>query len=165
MNTESVSLYTIGAFGYTESGFFGALQGAGIDTFCDIRRRRGVRGAEFAFVNATRLQLKLATLGIRYFHALELAPPNELRAVQAAADKVSKIAKRQRTGLSPEFKEAYRRECLAGFDSRAFLEGLGPAARRIALFCVEREPAACHRSLVAGRINDDLGVSVTHLKP
>jgi hypothetical protein len=34
-----------------------------------------------------------------------------------------------------------------------------------ALFCVEREPDACHRSLLAERLAADLGVEVVHLLP
>ncbi len=35
---------TIGAFGWSEAGFFDALVKARVGLFCDIRRRRGVRG-------------------------------------------------------------------------------------------------------------------------
>jgi len=35
----------------------------------------------------------------------------------------------------------------------------------IALFCVEREPAACHRSLVSDRLRWTDGVVVEHLLP
>ena len=34
-----------------------------------------------------------------------------------------------------------------------------------ALFCVERDAAACHRSLVAQRFAEEFGVPVTHLLP
>ena len=67
--------------------------------------------------------------------------------------------------LSPAFIESYRRERLDGFDSAGFLADLGPDARVVVLFCVEREPAACHRSLLAERLTHDLGVKVTHLTP
>ncbi|HRI57448.1 MAG TPA: hypothetical protein PK170_10170, partial [Anaerolineae bacterium] len=52
----------------------------------------------------------------------------------------------------------------AGFDSRQFIADLGPETQVVALFCVEREPAACHRSLLATRLQRDLGLSVEHLK-
>jgi hypothetical protein len=32
-----------------------------------------------------------------------------------------------------------------------------------ALLCVERDPAACHRSLIAQRMSEEYGVSVVHL--
>nr|MBA3379353.1 hypothetical protein [Chloroflexia bacterium] len=35
----------------------------------------------------------------------------------------------------------------------------------IMLFCVERVPAACHRSLLAERLAGDLGVEVMHILP
>src|SRR4051812_16785995 len=80
-------IVTIGVYGFDEAGFFQALQAAQVDTFCDIRRRRGVRGAEYAFANRQRLAARLAALGIRYLHRLDLAPTNAMRAVQYADDK------------------------------------------------------------------------------
>ncbi|GHT08753.1 hypothetical protein AGMMS49525_17880 [Bacteroidia bacterium] len=55
-------LYTIGVYGSTEKEFFNKLVENRIDTFCDIRQRRGVRGSEYAFVNNNYLQRKLAAL-------------------------------------------------------------------------------------------------------
>lgn len=156
---------TIGAFGWAEDPFFRALQEAGVSVFCDLRRRRGVRGAEYAFVNSQRLQNHLAELGIRYLHRLDLAPPVAVRAIQHAADAAGKTAQRKRTLLSPDFVAAYQRECLTGFDSARFLAELGPDAGVVALFCVEREAAACHRSLLAARLESDLGIAVRHLAP
>jgi uncharacterized protein (DUF488 family) len=162
---ELPSLVTIGVYGFDEAGFFDALQRAGVDTFVDIRRRRGVRGADYAFANSQRLQARLAGLGIRYVHRLDLAPGPETRSQQSAVDKANKTPKRQRTVLDPAFAAAYRQERLAALDSRQFLVDLGPEARIVALFCVEREPAACHRSLLTERLQRDLGVAVRHLLP
>ena len=75
------------------------------------------------------------------------------------------MARRKRAGLSPAFMDAYRRERLEDFDSADFVASLGPDARAAVLFCVEREPAACHRSLLAERLREDLGVEVRHLLP
>jgi hypothetical protein len=161
----AVNFVTIGVYGSDESGFFEALHKAGVDTFCDIRWRRGVRGSEYAFVNSARLQRRLAEMGIRYLHLRHLAPGPEVRKRQAEADKVERTAKRKRTTLGPLFIEAYRAECLAGFDARKLLEELGPEAKTVAFFCVEGEPAACHRSLLAERLEGDLGVSFVHLLP
>lgn len=158
-------LVTIGVYGFTPEAFFEALRRAGVDTFCDIRWRRGVRGREYAFANSGRLQRRLAELGVRYLHLRELAPNPALRKRQYAADQEQGVAKRKRAALSEQFITAYRQEGLAGFDSRKFVEQLGPEAKVVALFCVEREPAACHRSLLAARLQEDLGVEVEHLKP
>ncbi len=156
---------TVGAYGWEVEQFFAALIAAGVDTFCDLRARRGVRGREYAFANSQRLQARLATLGIHYIHRPDLAPSSETRAAQCAADKESRTAKRLRTALSAQFIAAYHRERLAAFDSAGFLADLGHDARVVALFCVEREPAACHRLLLAEQLAHDLGVRVTHLTP
>jgi uncharacterized protein (DUF488 family) len=158
-------LLTLGVYGFNEEAFFQALQEAGVDTFCDIRRRRGVRGADYAFANSQRLQRRLAELNIRYLHYLDLAPSPAVRQRQDEADKAGKIAKRQRASLSPAFIDAYQAEVLAHFDPQAFLDSLGPDAQIVALFCVERQPAACHRSLVADRLQGELGLDVEHILP
>ena len=162
---EMHKIITLGVYGATEAGFFAALREAGVDTFCDIRFRRGVRGSEYAFVNSQRLQAKLAELGIRYLHFKDLAPSQALRERQYAADKLDHTAKRKRTELSELFVSGYREERLQSFDSRKFLAQLGDDARVVALFCVERAPAACHRSLLAERLRRDLGLEVVHLTP
>jgi uncharacterized protein (DUF488 family) len=157
-----IKFLTIGVFGSSEREFFNALVEAKVDTFCDIRWRRGVRGSEYKFVNSARLQKKLAELGIRYLHFPELAPTPEIRQKQTAADKASKTAQRKRTRLSEEFIAAYCAERLVDFDARAFAQKLGNA-KRCVLFCVEHEPTACHRSLLAKELERQLGVKVTHL--
>ncbi|MCE7983710.1 MAG: DUF488 domain-containing protein [Caldilinea sp. CFX5] len=162
---NKVQLVTIGAYGFDADTFFAALQAAKVDTFCDIRRRRGVRGAEYAFANSQRLQQRLAELGIRYVYRQELAPSNAIRTAQYAVDKQTKTAKRQRTALSPAFIAAYEESCLANFAPKQFLAELPNDARVIAFFCVEREPAACHRSLLAHRLAQMLGLEVIHLLP
>lgn len=158
---------TIGVYGFSEAAFFNALRRAGVDTLCDIRWRRGVRGAEYAFANRARLQKRLAELGIRYLHIRELAATPALRQRQAEADKAEGTTKRKRSALGERFIAGYREERLSTFDSRKFVEQLGTEARAVVLFCVEREPAACHRSLLAERLQQDLGAEceVIHLTP
>jgi uncharacterized protein (DUF488 family) len=162
-----MKLLTIGVYGFEETAFFETLRQAGVDTFCDIRWRRGVRGAAYAFANSARLQTRLAELGIRYLHLRELAPRPALRKRQDEADKAERTTKRKRIRLGDVFITGYREECLTGFDSRKFIEQLGAQARTAALFCVEREPTACHRSLLAERLAQDLGaeIEVSHLTP
>ena len=156
---------TIGVYGLDEEGFFGALRNASVDTFCDIRRRRGMRGSLYAFANSARLQERLAQLGIRYLHVKELAPGEEIRELQKQDDKQQRIARRARTVLGDAFREAYTRDVLSNFDTDRFLEELGPEAHVVCLFCVEAAPEACHRSLVAERLERDLGIEVEHIRP
>jgi uncharacterized protein (DUF488 family) len=157
-------LFTIGAYGFDQETFFDALSGAGVDALLDVRRRRGVRGREYAFVNATRLQRELEARGIAYRHLLDLAPQQVTRDLQSRADAADKVAKRQRTGLAAEFVADYTERTLEPFDW-ARLAGELREFRRPALFCVERLPESCHRGLSAVRLAAAGGVPVEHLVP
>jgi uncharacterized protein (DUF488 family) len=160
-----LKLVTIGVYGFDEASFFAALQKAGVDVFCDIRQRRGVRGSAYAFANSQRLQKRLAELNIRYLHRHDLAPTTAVRQRQKDADAMNATAKRGRSTLDAAFIAAYEEEILAGFDPQALLDELGEDARAVAFFCVEREPAACHRSLVAEKLHQELDLEVVHLLP
>ncbi|MDE0506367.1 MAG: DUF488 domain-containing protein [Candidatus Poribacteria bacterium] len=138
-------IVTIGVYGFDESSFFEALREAEVDTFCDIRSRRGLRGATYAFANSQRLQARLADLGIHYIHRKDLAPAKVTRDKQAEADKAAKIAKRKRTVLNEAFIEAYHSDCLSTFEPASLLNDFEVDTQVVALFCVEREPEACHR--------------------
>ncbi|MEM7530985.1 MAG: DUF488 domain-containing protein [Chloroflexota bacterium] len=160
-----MKIITIGVYGFEEDQFFQALQDANVDTFCDIRWRRGVRGSTYAFANSQRLQNRLGLLGIHYLHRKDLAPSPEIREQQYAVDKETKTAKRQRTILAEQFIEAYEHACLTDFEPQSLLDELPEEAKVVAFFCVEREPAACHRSLVADRLVRELGWDVAHILP
>ncbi len=156
---------TIGVYGFDEVSLFKALLDQGVDMFCDIRQRRSVRGAKYAFVNSLYLQKKLQDLEIQYLHYKPLAPTKTVRRRQKDDDKTQKVKKRERQTLSPSFIEAYETECLVEFDAVAFVNSFDPAVKKVALFCVEREPEACHRSLVAQKLFADVGIQVEHLTP
>jgi uncharacterized protein (DUF488 family) len=161
----SLKIVTIGVYGFGEQAFFAALQAAGVDTLIDIRRRRGVRGSDYAFANSNRLQQRLAGLGIRYLHRLDLAPTATLRQQQDQADKAGRVAKRQRTTLDPGFITTFHETVLADFDPQSLLDELQPDAKVLALLCVEKEPAACHRSLVAEKLQKELNAVIEHILP
>lgn len=163
--THPLHIVTIGVYGFSESDFFNALSSAGVDLFCDIRARRGVRGSKYAFANSKRLQSKLDEMGIRYHHAKDLAPTAKVREVQKDADVQERVAKRKRTKLSPDFVRAFSDEVLGPFDAESFIDEHVNDAQVIALFCVERSPEACHRSLVAKVLSDEAGVEVANIEP
>jgi len=158
-------IVTMGVYGFDEQNFFQTLLDAKIDTFCDIRLRRGMRGSTYAFVNSTYLQKHLGELGIRYLHIKELAPNQDIRSKQQQEDKKLGIAKRTRKELGQTFIQAYEQECLANFDSSEFIKQVKQDAKVVGLFCVEREPEACHRSLAAQKLARDLDIGVEHIKP
>lgn len=160
-----MKIFTIGVYGFDCDGFFRALTDAGVDTFVDIRLRRGMRGSTYAFANSTKLQDRLEVLNIRYAHIKELAPGSDIREMQKAADERSGVAKRTRVVVGDEFRNAYSSAILAKFDLTGLIRLAGPDARNICLFCVEREPLACHRSIVADRLSLQYGFTVEHILP
>ncbi len=158
-------IVTIGVYGFDKESFFQALLDAKVDTFCDIRMRRGMRGSTYAFANSASLQRKLEELGIRYVYLKGLAPDQKIRTKQKQEDEKLGVAKRTRKALGPTFIQAYEEERLSSFNSGEFIKELGQDARVIGLFCVEREPEACHRSLAAKHLAQDLELQVEHIKP
>jgi uncharacterized protein (DUF488 family) len=157
-------LVTIGAYGWSVGRFIGALRTAGVMQLLDVRQRRGVRGSEYAWANSKRLQAALAEAGIEYRHHPELAPTTELRQLQYAEDARQGVGKRSRAELASEYVERYTRERLDPLDLASIVEAM-PADAAAALFCVERDPEACHRSLVADRIAAEFGLPVEHIRP
>jgi uncharacterized protein (DUF488 family) len=151
---------TIGVYGWTLGAFVEVLRSAGMSTVLDVRQRRGVRGSEYAWANAQRLQAALRAAGIEYRHHKELAPTTELRQLQYAEDEEQRVGKRSRHTLAPGYRERYITEILDRAD-------LGPLLADLpgALLCVERDPEACHRSLIAERLASEHGVEVLDLRP
>jgi uncharacterized protein (DUF488 family) len=155
-------LATIGVYGADLERFLAALREAGVDLVLDVRQRRGVRGSEYAWANARRLEAELAGAAIGYQHLPELAPTTSMREAQYEADAARGEGKRSRTVLAPVYIERYTEEVLDRAD-------LGPIVRFIgrstaALLCVERDPAACHRSLIAARLAREYDFRVVNLR-
>lgn len=157
-------LLTIGVYGFSAETFLAALRAADAAVLLDVRQRRGVRGPEYAWANSRRLQAALAEAGIAYRHHRELAPTTELRKLQYAADDRAGVGKRSRTELAPEYRERYVAEILDRADLDAVVEEISEHGVA-AMLCVERDPEACHRSLIAERLAQRHGVRVEHLRP
>ena len=157
-------LATIGVYGFTLEEFLRTLREADVRLLLDVRQRRGVRGTQYAWANAKRLQAALAEAGIGYRHHHELAPTTELRELQYREDDRLGVGKRSREELAPEYRERYLREILDRADLDEVVAEL-PDEGAGALFCVERDPEACHRSLIAERAAAEHGVPVTDLRP
>ena len=158
-----MEFFTIGVYNSTEQEYFNKLTENRIDTFCDIRQRRGVRGAKYAFVNSNRLQEKLNELDIKYGHIIDLAPTKEIRELQKEADIQQGELKRDRNKLGKVFTIAYKDRILSQFDFDNFIDKLDEVgASRVVLFCVEEKPEACHRSIVTDKL-EKLGYKITHL--
>jgi uncharacterized protein (DUF488 family) len=117
-----------------------------------------VRGSEYAWANAARLQAALDEAGIGYERRAELAPTTELRELQYREDAKAGVGKRSRDRLAPEYVRRYTAEILERVE-------VSPPPAFSALLCVERDPEACHRSLIAERLAGEHGLAVTHLRP
>jgi uncharacterized protein (DUF488 family) len=153
---------TIGVYGADLESFLATLGEAGINLLLDVRQRRGVRGPEYAWANAHRLEAELAEAGVGYLHLKELAPTTSMREAQYAADAERGEGKRSRTVLSQVYAERYTEEILDPADLDPIVRFIGRSSA--ALFCVERDAAACHRSLVAARIARDYGARIVNLR-
>jgi uncharacterized protein (DUF488 family) len=158
------TIATIGVYEFDGAGFIRELDSAGVTQVIDVRQRRGVRGSQYAWANANRLQARLAEARIGYEHHPELAPDTEMRQLQYREDARQGVGKRSREQLSPEYVRAYTEEILD-------LVPLEPLVRRLpvhgiaALLCVEATAEACHRSLLAQRLAERFGFAVINLEP
>jgi uncharacterized protein (DUF488 family) len=159
-----VKIATIGIYGWTLARFLGALRAADVRVVLDVRQRRGVRGPEYAWANSLRIQAALENARIEYRHHKELAPTTDLRQVQYDDDARQGTGKRSRVELAPEYRRRYLGEILDRVDLSELVREL-PAEGLAALLCVERDPEACHRSLIAERLTAECGVSVINLRP
>ncbi len=157
-------LVTIGVYDFDGDSFLRRLQEADVRLLVDVRQRRAVRGPLYAWANARRLQAALAGAGIAYAHHRELAPTTELRHLQYAEDDRQGVGKRSRRELAADYVRRYTAEILDPADL-APLVAAWPSQGRAALFCVERDAVACHRSLISQRLAEKHAVSVEHLSP
>ena len=155
---------TIGVYDFDAARFIETLDDAGVTKVFDIRQRRGVRGSQYAWANAKRLQARLLDARIAYEYHPELAPDTEMRHLQYRDDDRQGVGKRSRVRLAPEYIREYTEEILD-------LVPLEPLVRQLpvhgigALLCVEAAAQACHRSLVAGRLAERFGFEVIDLEP
>ena len=157
------SIATIGVYGFGRDSFLAALAAAEIGLLLDVRQRRGVRGSEYAWANAGRLQAALAEAGIGYTHLKELAPTTAMRELQYREDDRRGEGKRSRTVLAPAYSRLYIEQILDPADLASIVSWIGSS--KAALLCVERDAIACHRSLIAARLHDEWDFEVEHLLP
>ena len=157
-------MVTIGVYGFDGESFLERLRQADVRLLLDVRQRRGVRGPEYAWANSLRLQSALAQARIAYEHHPELAPTTELRQLQYAEDDRQGVGKRSRRQLAAEYTRRYTTEILDHADLAQIVSVL-PSSGTTALLCVERDPEACHRSLIAQRLTEQHRVTIEHLRP
>ncbi len=156
------TIATVGVYQSSLDDFLDKLKRHRVAMVVDVRQRRGVRGPEYGWANSLRLQAALKQAGIQYRHVPELAPTTELRQLQYREDERLNVGKRSRVELAEEYRRRYLREVLDPVNLGAVLESL-PDEATTALLCVERDARACHRSLIAARLQAQYGVPVLNL--
>lgn len=156
------TIATVGIYQSSLDDFLETLRRNQVVMVVDVRQRRGVRGREYAWANSLRMQAALEQAGIQYRHIPELAPTTELRQLQYREDDRLNVGKRSRVELAEAYRSRYLREVLDQVDLGTVLESL-PDDAVSALLCVEHDARACHRSLIAARLQAQYGVPVRNL--
>jgi uncharacterized protein (DUF488 family) len=139
-------IFTVGYEGATVGEFLSTLQNAGVERVIDVRAVPNSRRPGFS---KTPLRNSLAEAGIDYIHLRALGTPADGR----AAARAGKHADMERiyTGQL-ELPEA-----IAESTKMVHLADEKPSA----VLCYERDPAACHRSLLLSAVVPD--AEVVHL--
>ena len=136
-------IFTIGYEGATVAEFLAALQKADVERVIDIRAVPNSRRPGFS---KTPLRKALAEAGIDYVHLRALGTPADGRAAA-------------RAGRKDELKRIYAGqlelpEAIAETGKMLDLSREKPSA----LLCYERDPAACHRTLLLEAVAPDAEV-------
>lgn len=141
-------LFTIGYEGATPDRLIETLREAGVTTLVDVRELANSRRPGFA---KRALSQSLEAAGIGYRHLRALGTPAEGRAAV-------------RAGRYGEMRRIFGAR-LAGTEAQAALGDLAASARagRVCLLCLERDPAQCHRTLVAEAVASHGGFAIVHL--
>jgi uncharacterized protein (DUF488 family) len=131
------AVYTIGYEGADPNRFVAALQGAGVAVLADVRavalsRKRGF--------SKNALREGLLAGGLSYEHLIALGTPKAGREAARAGDAETLRAVYEAQLATPQAQEAFTR-----------LEALA-RERPICLMCFERDPALCHRRILAERL-------------
>lgn len=142
---------TIGYQDTTVDAFHATLRQAGVEILVDVRAVAASRRPGFS---KRILANGVASLAIDYVHFRPLGTPASGR--QAA-----------RAGRTAEMRAIYEDHLKtpeADFAFTQLLE-LARSGRHICLLCFERDHKACHRAVLAERLERRLGARFTHLDP
>jgi uncharacterized protein (DUF488 family) len=136
-------IFTIGYEGATVPEFLSALQKAGVERVIDVRAVPNSRRPGFS---KTPLRNALAEVGIDYVHLRALGTPADGRAAA-------------RAGRHGDLKRIYAGqlelpEAIAETGKMLDLSREKPSA----LLCYERDPEACHRTLLLEAVSPDAEV-------
>ena len=139
-------IFTIGYEGRTPEAFSLDLEANGIKRLIDVRERAFSRKPGFS---SGKLSQYLAEVGIEYIHIRSLGSPKAIRDEFKQDDDFD------------SFAEAYGKHLAQQTESLDLL--LESALEKpTAIMCFERDPARCHRSIIASELRER-GLSVRNL--
>jgi uncharacterized protein (DUF488 family) len=134
------SFHTIGYEGATLDDFIAALIGANVATLVDVREVAISRKKGFS---KRGLAAALASAGLAYAHLPRLGDPKSGRLAARAGDLA-------------EFRAIYEAHLSAPAAQESFQALAGPIRSGGAcLMCFERDPAFCHRTILARRLETE----------
>lgn len=139
---------TIGYEGATLADFVAALEREGIRRLADVRDIAWSRKRDFC---KTPLSAGLEAAGIDYVHLKGLGNPKPGRDAAKSGD-------------LPRYRRIYGAH-LESATARADLAALAQLARAAptAIMCLEKDPARCHRAMVAEALEREQGFAIRHL--
>lgn len=144
-----MKLATVGYEHDTQAAVIDRLKKAEVKVVLDVRAVASSRKAGFS---KNILAASLAEAGIDYLHLQKLGTPKTGR--DAA-----------RAGRIAEMRRIYEAHLADEPAAQVELVKAGEIAsvRKAALLCYEADPAGCHRTIVAQRLHDQLGLEVENL--
>ena len=143
------ALFTTGYEGEPQVAVIDRLRGAGVELVIDVRAIAASRRPGFS---KTILGSTLTEAGIGYLHLRDLGTPKAGR----DAARAGRPAEMRRI-----FEDHLQTTAAHHALEAAISESLG---RRACLLCYEADPACCHRAVVAERITERTGCTVTDLR-
>lgn len=140
-------VYTIGYEGTDIDTFVASLKAVGVNVLADVRAVALSRKNGFS---KTALRTRLEAEGIVYIHFVELGDPKTGREAAKA-------------GRHDEFLRIYNSH-LSRAEAKGALKVLEETTREnaVCLMCFERDPKACHRTIVADRLKTN-GIEIFHI--
>ena len=148
MSKESAlkGLFTIGYEGAELADFIATLRQAGVTTLLDVRELPLSRKKGFS---KRALGEAMLAAGIAYRHERDLGSPKTIR---------------QRLHSDGDYEQFFESFSTYLRQQRPLLKELaGSLGGKVALMCFERDPATCHRSVVARQLELLVGLKTKHL--
>lgn len=146
----SGKVWTIGYERVGQGDFVAALKDAKIKTLIDVREVANSRRAGFS---KKSLAAALDEAGIAYIHMKPLGTPKAGREAARKGDHKTMSRIFEAKMVEPESQLA--------LSEAAELAKKG----RVCLMCLEHDWRECHRTIVAQHLEDEFGVTPTHLSP